>query len=462
MLNATKPSDTPAFSMFLTTVLARWRVFVGASPLRRLGHDALVAAGTSLAARGVGFAKEIVVAAHFGLSGNLDVYFVAFTLIGFPLAILLNAVQTAFIARLSGNISEDESKRLYGLTAAGTLLILLLLLPLWLLFVPHALPWLASGFAPEKRQALETALLWLVPYYFLNGLNLLGYGVLQAKRRYLQNGLLPAATPLVIMLTLLVIGAASGWHILAAALVAGTATECVLLLMTLSRLGCIGLPHLSGWRALKPVLANSLALLPGTAIGSLVVLVEQAIAASLGEGSNAALLYGYRLPAALQSLFVTAIGITALPYFAAQIAQRQHDYCLHSLKRLFWILGVGGMLIAFPLVIFSPEITALLYQRGAFNAAAVARVVPIQNAYFIQIPFALLAMLGIKTLAALGRNTQVSLIVATAAFLQGTLAYFLARQLGAPGIAWAATTISALIAATAFFAARAVLKQHTP
>ncbi|MHB8916278.1 MAG: lipid II flippase MurJ, partial [Thiobacillus sp.] len=219
---------------------------------------------------------------------------------------------------------------------------------------------------------------------------------------------------------------------------------------------------LSGWRALKPVLANSLALLPGTAIGSLVVLVEQAIAASLGEGSNAALLYGYRLPAALQSLFVTAIGITALPYFASHIAQMQHAYCLHSLKRLFWALGIGGMLIALPLVIFSPEITVLLYQRGAFDTAAVARVVPIQIAYFIQIPFALLAMLGIKTLAALGRNTQVSLIAATAAILQGMLGYFLARQFGAAGIAWAATTISALIATISFIAARAVLKQHTP
>lgn len=448
--------------MFLTTALARWRVFVGASPLRRLGHDALVAAGTSLATRGVGFAKEIIVAAHFGLSGNLDVYFVAFTLIGFPLAILLNAVQTAFIARLSANISEAEGKHLYGQTAVGTLLVLLLMLPLWLLFVPHALPWLASGFPPEKRQALETALLWLVPYYFLNGLNLLGYGVLQAKRRYLQNGLLPAATPLVIMLTLLVIGATSGWHILVAALVAGTVTECVLLLMTLYRMGCIGLPTLSGLQALKAVLVNSLVLLPGTAIGSLVVLVEQAIAASLGEGSNAALLYGYRLPAALQSLFVVAIGITALPYFTAQIAQRQHDYCLHSLKKLYWVLGVSGIIIALPLVVLSPEITALLYQRGAFGAAAVARVVPVQTAYFIQIPFALLAMLGIKTLAALGSNVRVSLIAAAGALLQGVLAYFLTRQFGIAGIAWAAVAISALVAATTFIAARAVLKRHTP
>ena len=447
--------------MLLTAALSRWRAFIGESPLRRLGHDALVAAFTSLAARAVGFSKEIVVAAHFGLSGNLDVYFVAVALIGFPLAILLNAIQTAFIARLSADIPEVDRKRLYGLTVLGTLLILGTLLPLWLLFLPHGLPWLASGFPPEKRHALETALLWLIPYYFLNGINLLGYGVLQAKRRYLQNGLLPTATPLVIMLTILLIGAAEGWRILAATLVAGALAECVMLLITLYRMEYIGMPRFSEWGAIKPIFAASLALLPATVIGALLALVEQAIAASLGEGSNASLSYGYRLPTALQSLFVTAIGITALPYFASQIAQQKHDYCLHSFKKMFWVLSVLGMIITLPLVIFSSEITALLYQRGAFDAASVARVVPIQTAYFIQIPFALMTMLGIKTLAALGRNAQVSVIIVIAGILQCTLAYVLTRQFGVAGIAWASTAISAFVALTTFFITRAMLERYT-
>jgi hypothetical protein len=42
------------------------------------------------------------------------------------------------------------------------------------------------------------------------------------------------------------------------------------------------------------------------------------------------------------------------------------------------------------------------------------------------------------------------------------LAYFLAHQLGAAGIAWAATVISALIATITFIAARVALKQPTP
>lgn len=440
--------------MFLRTILDRWSTYVGGSPLRRLGSDALIAAGTSFAARGASFAKEIVVAAYFGLSGNLDIYIVAFTLIGFPLAIILNAVQTAFIAKLASDISDVERKQLYGQTVSGALLILLLLLPLWLLLIPHALPWLASGFPDEKRLALETALFWLIPYYFICGLNLLGYGVLQAKRRYLQNGLLPAITPLIIMLLLLMMSSASGWRILVASLVVATVIEGLVLLVVLFRAGCVGALSFSNLEIFRPVLVNSLILLPGTVFSALSVLVDQAIAASQGEGSNAALLYGYKLPSALQSLFVTAIGITALPYFASQVAQGRYNYCLHSFKRLFWLLGSVGIILAIPLAIYSSEIISLLYYRGNFDVSSIMRVAPVQTAYFIQIPFALLAMLGIKTLVALDRNSNLSWIIAIAAILQGVLAYTFVQKFGIAGIAWAAVIISAMIAITTFIIAR--------
>ena len=444
--------------MRFLSVLAKWQSFASASPLRRLGQDAMVAAAASIASRAVGFAKELVVAAHFGLSGNLDVYFVAFALIGFPLAILLNAIQTVFIAKLSAHSSSVEDQRLFGLTALGTLFLLLLVLPLWLAVVPYGVPWLASGFPPEKRHALETALTWLIPYYFINGINLLGYGVLQAKRRYMQNGLLPVATPLIIVLTLLFVGANDGWHVLVATLVAGAALECALLFFTLHRMGLLGVPRVAEWKAARMVFSGSLALLPATVVGALVMLVEQSIAASMGEGSNAALAYGLRLPAALQSLFVTAIGITALPYFAALLAKGQHGYCLHSLKKLSWVLWISGMVIAFPLVIFSAEITSLLYQRGVFDPSAVARVAPIQAAYFVQIPFVLLSMLCIKTLAALGRNVEVGMLSAMAGILQCMLAYELTQRFNVIGIAWAATIMSALVAAISLIVARSTLE----
>jgi putative peptidoglycan lipid II flippase len=415
---------------------------------------------TSLVAKGLGFIKEVLVASLFGLSGALDIYLVAFVLIGFPVSILLNAGQTALISALAAERSSSaEDGCLYAAMTLLTVACLAVLLPMWLLLLPKVLPWLASGFSPDKRQELETALFWLVPYYFLNGVNLLGYGVLQARGRYLVNGLLPSGTPVLTILVLLAWGATGDWRTLTTALVVGTAFEAVALLVVLYRGNQLVMPRWCDVPRLKPVIGASLMLLPSTVMLAVGPVIEQAIAASMAEGTNAALGYGLKLPAALQGILLTAIGITALPYFASQLGQNRAAYCLHSLDKLTRWLLAGGMLLAIPLVIFSSEIVTLLYQRGVFDAAATSRVAPIQFAYFVQLPFAIVAMLAVKALAALGREGLMSAYTTAAVVLQGALAYGLGLRYGAAGIAWAATLVSALLAITYFLTARSALQR---
>lgn len=443
--------------MPLDRAATRWLAWVGRSPLRRLGHSALVAALTALLTKALGFAKEVIVAATFGLSGALDVYLVAFVLIGAPVSIVLNAAQTALISHFSsaGLSPNDESDRFASISLL-VLAVLTILLPLWLGALPSALPWLASGFGVEKRQALETALHWLVPYYFLNGFNLLGYGALQAKGRYLTNGLFPAATPLTIMIVLLAFGG-TGWEILVVSLALGSAIETVLLFAALYRPGPnrFTMPDHLSIKAIEPLIISTMALLPGTVMLTVGPVIEQAIAAALGEGTNAALAYGYKLPAALLGIVVTSVGITVLPYFAQQLTQPA--YCLHSLKKLVRWLTLGGALLVLPLGLFSTEIVTLLYQRGAFDAASTQRVAPVQMAYFAQIPFALLAMLGVKAMAALGLNGLISIYTAVAVLVQVSFAYVLGTYYGPSGIAWAATLVSALLATTTLLTAQTTL-----
>lgn len=444
--------------MPITRVVERWNAYVARSPLRKMGHTAIVAATTSLVAKGLGFIKEVVVASVFGLSGALDIYLVAFVLIGVPLSVLLSPVQTALIAHLAetDRAPNEETSRFLA-TSLITLACLAILLPVWLLVLPYALPWLASGFSAGKRQTLEVALHWLIPYYFLNGFNLLGYGVLQAKGRYLANGLLPIATPALMILALLAWGMGGDWKVLVVSLAVGSAIESLLLLVAICRSAQCRFSHQLDIKGVNPIMMSSLALLPGSIMLTIGPVVDQAIAAAMGEGTNAALAYGYKLPSALQGILITAIGITALPYFARQLGQNEPTYCLHSLNKLTRWLMVGGVILVLPLGFFSSDIVALLYQRGAFDAAATARVAPVQFAYFIQIPFALVAMLGIKVLAALKLNLLTSIYTAVAVVLQAVLAYVLSARLGVSGIAWAATIVTVLLAATSFFTARLTL-----
>lgn len=439
---------------------SRWKAFVGGSPLRRLGHDALVVSSTSLAARFLGFLKEVAIAAHFGLSDAVDIYLVAVVLIGFPLSILLNAVQTALVSVIAG---RTETFRDVGQLLTTTILVtsacLLVLLPIWLLVLPWLFPLLVSGFAAAKQAELLFALYWLIPYYFLNAVNLLGYSALQANRRYFASGMLPLATPVITILIVVLAGAGGGWRPLVVALVAGTATETLMLLVALYRAGHIARPRIYNFPAFGAVVRHGLALIPGTFMTAVGPAAEQAIAASLGVGTNATLGYGYKLPSALMSLSVTAMGIIALPYFAEQIAQQRFEYCLHSLNRIAYGALLVGIALALPCGWFSEEIVAALYQRGAFDYDSVLRVAPVQVAYFAQIPFALVAMLGARTLSALGRNGLVSVYTVCVLAFQIALAYILGVRFDAFGIALAAAFGYAVLAALSFTSARRALKR---
>lgn len=437
-----------------------WAGLAARSPLARLGQAALVAALASVAAKSISFVKELFVASAYGVSDALDVYLLAFVLIGFPLSILLNAIQTVMISTLAaarGN--SEQTGATYTATVFVTLLAVAALLPMWLFALQVLLPWLASGFDPAKRAGLESALFWMTPYYFLNGLNLLGYGVLQARQRFIPNGLLPVLTPLVTIPIVVAYGETHAWHVLVVALTAGALLECVALHAMLARTGWLRRPDFRNADFAR-IWQGSKALLPSTLILALGPVAEQSIAAAQGGGAVAALGYGYRLPAALSGIVVTAIGITVLPYFAALLAEDKADYCLHSLKKAGrWLLFLGLGCVG-PLVLLSEPLVTLIYQRGAFDAAATAFVYPIQQIYFLQIPFALLAMLGIRALAALHRNGVISVLTGLAVAIQISVAFTLSAYIGVVGVAWGGVSASVFLSVTTFIVLHHWLKER--
>ncbi len=429
---------------------------INLSPLRQLGFSAFTVASMSLVARVVGFLKEIAVASYFGLSSGLDVYVMAFVLIGVPASILLNAIHSVMVSTIASGRNKNNST-IYTSTVVLTSLALLVLLPLWLFILNFNLPWLASGFSPEKLQWLETAIYWLIPYYFFNGANLLAYGVLQAKKRFVSNGLLPIITPAITMLLVIFFNDAGDWQVLIVALAIGAALEFLVVNTLLFRKKVIVKPHIFGNSDLKRLIQGSLVLMIGTSLASFSPIIEQSVAASVGNGTNVALSYGFRFPAALSGLLVTGVGIAVLPYFSLMLAEGKMSYCLHSLDKISRWLLILGIPLSVVLAFFSEQIISLFFQRGAFDATSVARVSPIQQAYFFQLPFALIVMLCIKTLVALNKNSVVSLIVAGTVIAHGSLVWWLGITRGATGIAWGSTISVILTAVVAFLLSRSFL-----
>ncbi len=399
----------------------------------------------------VSFVKEAVVAAAFGVSGAMDVYLMGVMLIGVPGSLLLNAVQTAFTplcVEVRAKRGTEASALFLRSTVSATVVLMAATLLLWVAILPWIIDIVGHGFDPAKREAVRSIFFWLVPYYFLNGLNLLGHGALQAEKRFLPTALAPLCTIVTTIAIVLAVGGGDV-HVLVLGFVIGALLEWMVLHSVLRRDKASLLPgHLSLTPEILRIAKGSAVLVGGSFVLCFSPMIEQGLASGLGKGTVAAMGYAFRLPAMINGILVSAVGVTVLPFFSEMLARRDDAGCERAFRRYALALLGGGGLLMLSLVAFSEPLVALGFQRGAFSPEDTQLVAQIQRAYLVQIPGALVGMLAMRLLVAQGAYGVVAANSSLSVVASGILAWGLSRQMGAVGIALGLSivaTISALV-----------------
>jgi putative peptidoglycan lipid II flippase len=428
-----------------------------ASLLQRItGHPVMRAtagfAAVTSVVKAVAFVKEAVVAAAFGVGSSMDSYLMALVVIGFPSAVLVNAAQTVFIreyVRIIAVHGEFAAARFLRGAMVGVLLALTALLIAWIALLPAILALVGHGLAPAQRALVAANVARLIPYYYLNGINLMGYGVLQSRKAFLRSALIPIATPLIVMAFVALRGADLG--VLIGSLTFGTGAETVLVLTLIAR----GQLRSSGRasqvpRSLRDFARGTLTLVPGTLISAMGPVIEQTIASGLGQGAISALGYAAKLPATLNSLLTTAIGVTILPYFAERLSTGDEPSCRRFFIRYAGILTLAGAAIAAAAVLGSEPFVRLAFQRGQFSPQNTMLVTLLQQAYLWQLPGAMVAMVATRYVAAQGRYRALTIGTMVMVPMTGMLQWCLAQARGAAGLAFG-TAVGAALTALVFF-----------
>ena len=402
--------------------------------------------------KAVAFVKEAVVAAAFGVGTAMDSYPMALVIIGFPSAVLVNAAQTVFIreyVRIIAVHGEFAAARFLRHAVVGLLLALTVMLVVWIAVLPAILAVVGHGLAPAQRALVSANVARLIPYYYLNGINLLGYGVLQSRRVFLRSALIPIATPLIVMALVALGGADLG--VLIGSLTLGTGAETVFVLLLLSReQPRSAIPAAPRPRDLREFAWGTLTLMPGTLVTGLSPVIEQTIASGLGHGTISALGYAAKLPATLNTLLTTAIGVTILPYFAEQLSRGDEQNCRRFFVRYAGLVTLAGAGIAGVAVLGSEPFVRLAFQRGQFSAQNAVFVTMLQQAYLWQLPGAMAGTVAVRYVAAQGRYRAITIGSLVMVPITGLLQWSLAEVWRAPGLAFGAS-VGATLTGIVFF-----------
>jgi len=360
-----------------------------------LGRWVATVGGYTLGSRLLGFIRDILIAAMLGAGPVSDAFFVAFKLPNFLRRLFAEgAFNAAFVPLFSGEL-EQNGRASAKAFAEEVLAVLLCVLLLLVVVAQIVMPWLiyvlAPGFAddPEKFDLTVQLTRITFPYILFISLVSLFGGVLNSLYRFAAA----AATPIILNLTL--IGALLGlsqWtetpgHALAIGVSAAGVLQFAWLIVALRRAGiALRLPR----PRLTPRVKHMLIIIAPAALGAGVaqinLVVDVIIASLLPEGAISFLYYADRINQLPLGVIGVAVGTALLPLLSRQLRAAEDEAAGRAQNRAI----EGALLVTLPaaaaLMIIAEPTIAVLFERGAFSAAATAASADALIAYAAGLP----------------------------------------------------------------------------
>jgi putative peptidoglycan lipid II flippase len=407
---------------------------------RALFSSALLIGLLTIAVKVVTLGRDMMIAARFGTGDANDAFLVGWVLPGFLVGVVAGGFSGAIIPVQIETRTKSGSARENAVVGEVMLLSTLSFVAITaLLLIGHRtlMPLVAQGYSDDKFALAAQLSVIMLPALLIGGVATLWSSILNAENKFGLVAFAPVAVPALAAVMLLVKRDA-GIEWIAGGFVIGTGLQAAVLYLGLQREG-IGVSF--QWHGLLPetraVLRQSLALSANGAVFGAIAVVDTAMAATLGPGSQSTLTYANKLIVPFLGISSTAIGTAVLPYFSRLVAAEDWDGLrdtLYTYSRLILAVGIPttGLLI-----VFSRPLVALLFQRGEFTAEDTESVARVLATYSLRIPIETLALLISRVLLSM-QIGKIMVIASVGIFMTNIIAdYALKGIMGIEGIALA-------------------------
>lgn len=364
--------------------------------------------------RVLGLVREAVIAAIFGAGSQTDSFFVAFSIPDFLFNSLSNfLIATSFIpvfCRCMGGKGPWE----FTSSVFAVLLSLLGVIVIALeIFAPDIVTALMPSIGAEQLDLTVDMTRIMLPIIIAGALTGMAKGILNSYRNFTIPALTTIAYNVVIISSVLLLGGLFGIKALAAGVLAAAATQFMIQLPSLRRVGARLVPRPDFRNGeLRSFLSNIWPVLVALSIGQAIVYFELYLASQISEGSISYLSFANRIFVMPEQVIVAAITTVIFPLLSADAAQGRRAEMAERLSRsirftLFLILPVSIFMAA-----FSTPIIETLLGRGAFTGLAAEGTGAALSAYSVGLVSISIRALLTAVFFALGHTRTLLMVTA--------------------------------------------------
>ncbi|MGA8090383.1 MAG: lipid II flippase MurJ [Terracidiphilus sp.] len=418
---------------------------------RRILNAAFAVIVATLAVKVVATAKEFTVAGIFGRSDALEAFLAAALIPGLLVNLIAESMNQALVptlVRVRLAEGRERAQQLLSNTLVWTCILLVMVSLGMELSARLFFPLIGSHFTPGKLSLAVRLFYGLLPVVVLTGVASLCTSVVNTTGRFALPALAPVATPVAILVCVSLFAGRLGIWAMVYGTVAGALLQAIWVGWMMRSgefrlsLRWYGMNTATRQVALQygPVLLSGL-----VASGGL--LVDQAMAATLPQGSVASLAYAGRFVGVPLALLGGAISSSLTPHFSEMIAHEDWYECGRSLRIWAWSSASLATLVAIALIAGAQTLVRLMFQHGVFGPQDTSAVSIVLIMYALQIPFFACSRVFYRFLVAMRRTDLVFYCGLLNLGLDVVLNLVLMRRFGVAGIALATSlwTMSTLI-----------------
>ncbi len=410
---------------------------------RHIARNVVLVAGSFVLAAAAGLFRNIVIARTFGIGAELDAYYAAFKFPDLLFTVVAGgALATAFIPVFADYVAAGDCAGAWRLASAVVNWVTVIVTVAAVIAAAFA-PWLtrvliAPGFSPSQ-QAETAALMRLVLISTtIFGVSAVLGSALNGFKHFLLPALAPVVYPLGIAAGALWLAPELGVRGLALGAVLGATLHLAIKVPALIRYGF-------RWYAVLRTEDGALrrvALLMGPrvldlGVFHLTLLATTNLASRLDAGSVSALEWGWDAMQLPETIIGTAFGLVAFPTLAELASRGDRASLRRTLGESLRTVLALAVPAAAGLILLGRPLLALLYQRGAFDAAATEAVYVALRFYALGLAGHACLELAARAFFALKDTVTPLLLAAASAALNIALALALMGPLGHGGLALA-------------------------
>lgn len=387
-----------------------------------------------------GAAKEMAVAYRYGVSGVVDAYQLAFTVVTWLPGTLVSVIAMVLIPILVRLRQRDAADRALFLEEMhGTVLMLGGLFMLASVFLgPLALACLAANLSEETRQMARQFIFGMAPVALLTLAIKVFAARLQAEEKQV-NTLLESVPAAAICGFVLFWPKGADIAPLLWGVLLGYVVQTAWLAYLARRADGQSVRPRWSWRSSHwPEFYQAVGVMAiGQFVMSFITPLDQYFAAQVGDSAIATLSYANRVIALLIGLGSMAVSRAILPVFSEITAlgdwARARDMAL-KWSGLMFVLGGGAAVVGW---LAAPGVIRLLFERGAFTAEDTVVVTAVFRWSLVQLPFYFAGLVLVQLMASRNRFVVMSVIAATNFLVKLGCNLLLTPWMGIEGIALA-------------------------